>query len=88
MNPVTFHHHPQHLQIILGEINAYQGKYTNAARLLQVSRAIDMYCNLRQFDRAPEIIPENDIESAKYDNRIITLVIFVQLIICSQQQGH
>ena len=25
-----------------------------------------MYCNLRQFDKAREIIPENDIESAKY----------------------
>ena len=31
----------------------------------QVNRAVDMYCNLRQFDKAREIIPENDIESAK-----------------------
>ena len=30
-----------------------------------VKRAIDMYCNLRQFDKAREIIPENDVESAK-----------------------
>ena len=57
------------MQSLLAEIYAYQGKFSEAAKLFvkagQVTRAVDMYCDLRQFDKAREIIPENDIESAK-----------------------
>ena len=67
-------------QALLGDIYAYEGKYVDAARVYvkagQVSKAVDMYCNLRQFDKAREIIPENDTESAKFGLSVHVLLKF------------
>lgn len=47
-------------QVYLAEVNAYQGKLADAARLFQQSGheqlAMDMYTDLRMFDKAQELL--------------------------------
>ena len=51
-------------RIFLAEILAYQGKYTEAAQLFvkigQEKRAIEMYADLKLWDKAKEICPDDE----------------------------
>eukprot|EP00052_Salpingoeca_macrocollata_P008243 m.65502 g.65502 ORF g.65502 m.65502 type:complete len:1216 (+) comp16496_c0_seq1:48-3695(+) len=55
-------------EAILADIYAYQGRFDDAAKIYsqtgQSRKAVDMFCDLRLFDKAKEYLDPNDAEAA------------------------
>lgn len=64
-------------QLAKADILAFQGKFEDAASLYtkngQSSRAVDLFCDLQQFDRAKEYLQPGDGESAKSVSSLLLL---------------
>lgn len=56
-------------QLFLAEVNAYQGKLTEAAKLFVESGhdqiAVDMYTDLRMFEKAQELLSSASVDTQK-----------------------